>query len=105
MALADIQGDVAIVGNELRGSLKKLTGSNGITDLYGEGYFVALHLNPSDNAVKTEVGIGILAELEADGNVLLKVEDQNGYKLHIVQTDAEGNEFATYINLDKLTLA
>lgn len=104
VAISDIQGDVELVGNELRGTLLRQTGSNGITDVYGEGYFVALHIEPSSEAVSTEVGIEELAELDASGDVLLKVENQYGYKLHIVQTDGEGAEFATYINLDRLTL-
>ena len=105
VALTDIQGnDVELVGNELHGTLKKLTGHNAITDVWGEGYFVALTFTPSDAAVKTEVGIKNLVELDPDNSALIKVEDQFGTKLRVVQTDTNGKKFETYINLDKLTL-
>ena len=105
VALTDIQGDdVELVGNELKGTLKKLTGDNAITRVWGEGYFVALTFTPSAAAVKTEVGILNLAELDEDNSALIKVEDQFGTKLRVIQTDEDGNKFATYINLDKLTL-
>lgn len=105
VALTDIQDDdVELVGNELKGTLKKLTGSNAITNVWGEGYFVALTFTPSAAAVKTEVGIKNLAELDPDNSALIKVEDQFGTKLRVVQTDTNGKKFETYINLDKLTL-
>ena len=105
VALTDIQdNDVELVGNELHGTLKKLTGSNAITNVWGEGYFVALTFTPSEAAVKTEVGIKNLAELDEDNSALLKVEDMYGTKLRVIQTDKDGNTFHTYINLDKLTL-
>lgn len=105
VALTDIQGDdVELVGNELKGTLKKLTGSNAITDVWGEGYFVALTFTPSAAAVKTEVGIKNLAELDGDNSALIKVEDQFGTKLRVVQTDTNGKKFESYFNLDKLTL-
>ena len=105
MSLTDIQGnDIALVGNELKGTLKKLTGSNAITDVWGEGYFVALTFTPSAAAVKTEVGIKNLVELDPDNSALIKVEDQFGTKLRVVQTDTNGKKFESYFNLDKLTL-
>lgn len=105
MQLTDIQGnDVQLVGNELHGTLKKLTGSNAITDYWGEGYFVALTFTPSAAAVKTEVGLKNLVELDPDNSALLKIEDMYGTKLRVVQTDTDGNKFYTYINVDKLTL-
>lgn len=85
--------------------MKKLTGHNAITDYWGEGYFVALTFTPSQAAVKTEVGIKNLAELDSDNSALIKVEDQFGTKLRVVQTDNTGKKFTTYINLDRLTLA
>lgn len=85
--------------------MKKLTGHNAITDYWGEGYFVALTFTPSQAAVKTEVGIKNLTELDSDNSALIKVEDQFGYKLRVVQTDNTGKKFTTYINLDRLTLA
>ena len=103
--LTDIQGnDVELVGNELHGTLKKLTGSNAITDYWGEGYFVALTFTPDSDAVTTQVGIKNLVTLDPDNSALLKVEDMYGTKLRVVQTDANGVKFFTYINLDKLTL-
>lgn len=106
VALTDIQGDdVELVGNELHGTLKKLTGHNAITDVWGEGYFVALTFTPSEASVKTEVGIKNLAELDSDYSALIKVEDQFGDKLRVIQTDENGVKFETYINLDKLTLS
>lgn len=103
--LTDIQGDdIELVGNELHGTLKKLTGDNAITQVWGEGYFVALTFTPSAAAVKTEVGIKNLVELDPDNSALIKVEDMYGYKLRVVQTDTNGKKFETYINLDQLTL-
>lgn len=106
VALSDIQGDdVQLVGNEIHGTLKKLTGSNAITDVWGEGYFVALTFTPDSDAVSTQVGIKNLATLDPDNSALLKVEDMYGTKLRVIQTDANGVKFASYFNLDKLTLA
>lgn len=85
--------------------MKKLTGSNAITDYWGEGYFVVLTFTPSAAAVKTEVGIKNLVELDPDNSALIKVEDMYGTKLRVIQTDTYGKKFETYINLDKLTLA
>lgn len=105
VALTDIQGnDIELVGNELHGTLKKLTGDNAITQVWGEGYFIALTFTPDSDAVKTEVGILNLAELDPDMSALIKVEDQFGTKLRVVQTDANGNKFFSFFNLDKLTL-
>lgn len=105
VALSDIQGDdVELVGNELHGTLKKLTGDNAITRVWGEGYFVALTFTPSAAAVKTEVGIKNLAELDPDNSALIKVEDMYGTKLRVVQTDTNGKKFESYFNLDQLTL-
>ena len=84
--------------------MKKLTGSNAITDVWGEGYFVALTFTPDADAVTTQVGIKNLATLDPDNSALLKVEDMYGTKLRVVQTAASGVKFYTYINLDKLTL-
>ena len=104
VSLSDIQGDdIELVGNELKGTSKKLTGSNAITDYWGEGYFVVLTFTPSATAVKTEVGIKNLVELDPDNSALLKIEDPYGTKLRVVQTDSQGRKFETYINLDKLT--
>ncbi len=105
VALSDIQGnDVELVGNELHGTLKKLTGDNAITQVWGEGYFVALTFTPSAAAVKTEVGIKNLAELDSDNSALIKVEDMYGTKLRVVQTDTNGKKFESFFNLDQLTL-
>ena len=104
VALTDIQGDdIELVGNELRGTSKKLTGDNAITQVWGEGYFVALTFTPSVNAVKTEVGIKNLVELDPDNSALIKIEDAYGTKLRVVQTDSQGRKFESYFNLDKLT--
>ena len=84
--------------------MKKLTGDNAITRVWGEGYFVALTFTPDSDAVKTEVGILNLAELDGDLSALIKVEDQFGTKLRVVQTDANGNKFFSFFNLDKLVL-
>lgn len=84
--------------------MKKLTGDNAITRVWGEGYFVALTFTPDSDAVKTEVGILNLAELDEDLSALIKVEDQFGTKLRVVQTDTNGNQFFSFFNLDKLTL-
>lgn len=84
--------------------MKKLTGDNAITRVWGEGYFVALTFTPDSDAVKTEVGILNLAELDNDYSALIKVEDQFGTKLRVVQTDTNGNQFFSFFNLDKLTL-
>lgn len=84
--------------------MKKLTGDNAITRVWGEGYFIALTFTPDSDAVKTEVGILNLAELDEDLSALIKVEDQFGTKLRVVQTDENDVQFFSYFNLDKLTL-
>ena len=104
VSVSDIQGDdIELVGNELHGTSKFLSGSNAITDVWGEGNFVVLTFTPSEAAVKTEVGIKNLEQLDpSDNSALIKIEDQYGYKLRVVQTDEDGNKYETFINLDKL---
>lgn len=105
VALTDIQGDdIEQSGRDIIGTSKYLSGDNAITQVWGEGNFIAVTFTPSAYAVKTEVGIKNLVELDPDNSALIKVEDQYGTKLRVIQTDAQGRKFESYFNLDKLTL-
>lgn len=105
VALTDIQGDdIEQSGRDIIGTSKYLSGDNAITQVWGEGNFIVVTFTPSANAVKTEVGIKNLVELDPDNSALIKVEDQYGTKLRVIQTDSQGRKFESYFNLDKLTL-
>ena len=105
VALTDIQGDdIEQSGRDIVGTSKYLSGDNAITQVWGEGNFIVVTFTPSANAVKTEVGIKNLVELDPDNSALIKVEDQYGTKLRVIQTDSQGRKFESYFNLDKLTL-
>ena len=106
VAVSDIQGDdIEQSGRDILGTSKYLSGDNAITQVWGEGNFIVVTFTPSANAVKTEVGIKNLEELDpSDNSALIKVEDQFGYKLRVVQTDAQGRKMTSYFNLDKLVL-
>ena len=105
VAVSDIQGDdIDLSGRDIVGTSKYLSGDNAITQVWGEGNFIVVTFTPSENAVKTEVGIKNLEELDSDNSALIKVEDQYGYKLRVVQTDSQGRKMTSYFNLDKLVL-
>lgn len=105
MNVSDIQDDdLSVQGAFVTGTLKYLSGDNAITQVWGEGNFMLLKFTPDTHATKTEVGIKNLVELDSDLNALIKVEDQYGYKLRVIQHFADGTKTTQYINLDKLTL-
>ena len=103
--VADIQdsASISLEGANLYGTSKWLSGSNAITNVWGEGNFILLKFTPDTHATKVEVGIKNLVELDSDKNALIKVEDKYGYKLRVIQTFADGTTTQQYINLDTLT--
>ena len=57
--VSDIQSNVSIEGNQISGSLKYLSGSNAITDNWGEGNFLAVTFSADSWAAYDSVKVGL----------------------------------------------
>lgn len=57
--VSDIQSDVSIEGNNVSGSLKYLSGSNPITDEWGEGNFLAVTFEADNWSAYDSVKVGL----------------------------------------------
>ena len=97
--------DVVISNGAVTGTLKKLTGSNAITDVWGEGYFINLKWSDPDakaNSLKVGVepteGSGLQeCYTDTDRNGVFKITNKNIQ--HLVFVQSNGNH-ATVQTLD-----
>lgn len=89
-----MQENVSITGNNVAGTLKYLSGSNPITDVWGEGNFFAFTLADNDFTGLDSVKVGIqptqgtgLVEIinDPDKNGIVKVGDKNTQKFIVEQ--------------------
>ena len=90
-----MQDNVSITGNNVTGTLKYLSGSNPITDVWGEGNFFAFTLADNNftglDSVKVGVepsqGTGLVEILtDPDKNGIVKIGDKNTQKFVVLQT-------------------
>jgi len=110
-AVSDIQTDVTVDGDKIKGTLKYLT-EGSLPGYWGEGNFIALEFDDfSEGLTYEDVKVGLhnsagagLVTLDADKNGVFKITDKYNQKLMIVQTDAEGTTHTQYFDLSELTL-
>lgn len=96
--VSDMQEDIEVSGNKVTGTLKYLSGSNAITDVWGEGNFICLEFDADDWTDYTSVKVGLepsqssgLVEIidDPDKNGVFKVGNDVSQKFKIVMTDGE----------------
>ena len=99
--VSDIQADdVQVIGNDLfKGTSKYLSGSNPITDVWGEGNFLAVDIKADSWSPFTKVTIGLEpsqgsgpAEVSANDDAVFKIKDKDAQKLVIVATDGTNTD-------------
>lgn len=107
-----MQSNVSITGNDVTGTLKYLSGSNPITDVWGEGYFFCFTLADNTFTGLTSVKVGVepsqgtgLVEIinDPDKNGIVKIADKALQKFVIVQTNGTVTKKQAY-NLTGLIL-
>lgn len=107
---SDIQSDVSISSGSATGTLKYISGSNAITDVWGEGNFIVLKFSATSWSNYTSVKVGLepsvssgLVELinDPDKNGIFKITNKDIQRFKIVATGASGT-VTQYINLDRL---
>lgn len=110
--VTDIQEDVTISGNAIKGTLKYLD-SGAIASQWGNGYFMALDLSDNDFTDLTSVKVGMspsagteLVEIinNPDKNGVFKVGNKFNQKFVITQTDGTNTKTQSY-DLSQLELA
>ena len=95
--VADMQDDdVKFENGKVTGTLKYLSGSNAITDVWGEGYFLCFNMADATYTGLTSVKVGLtpsvssgLVEIinDADKNGIVKVTDKAQQLFTIIQSD------------------
>lgn len=94
--VSDLQENVSVTGNKITGTLKYLSGSNAITDQWGEGYFLAFTMADNTWTGLTKVLVGLDPSLSSglvnilpdpDKNGIVKISDKALQKFVIKQTD------------------
>lgn len=90
--VSDMQSDIAISGGAITGTLKYLSGSNAITDVWGEGNFICLKF-PDADIENSTVRVGLdpsqgsgLVELDPDKNGVFKITDKLRQKFCVEMT-------------------
>ena len=110
--MTDIQEDVIISGNAIKGKLKYLD-NGAIASQWGNGYFMALDLSANDFTGLTSVKVGMnpsagsgLIEIidDPDKNGVFKVSNRFNQKFVITQTDGTNTRTQSY-DLSQLELA
>ena len=115
VTIANFQSGVTFAGGKVTGTLTKLTGSNAITDVWGEGYFVAFQANVDDFSTDTmdSVKVGLvpsvssgLADLltDLDKNGIFKITDKNAQKFVLITTYKTGEIKTQAYDLSELVL-
>lgn len=106
--VSDMQSDIAISGGAITGTLKYLSGSNAITDVWGEGNFICLKF-PDADIENSTVKVGLepsagsgLVELDPDKNGVFKITDKLSQKF-VVQITKDGETVVQRYDLSGLT--
>lgn len=101
----DMQSGVTFGNGKVTGTLKYLSGSNAITDVWGEGYFLCFNMTDSTWTGYTSVKVGLtpsagsgLAEIinDPDKNGICKVSDKNQQLFTIVSTNGTQTRTKAY---------
>ncbi len=103
-----MQTGITVSGNTITGTLKYLSGSNAITDVWGEGNFLCLKF-PDADITNSMVKVGLepsagsgLVELDADKNGVFKITDKLHQKF-VVQMTKDGETVVQRYDLSGLT--
>lgn len=108
-----MQTSLAVNNGAITGTLKYLSGSNAITDVWGEGNFMCLDFNSTDFSDLTSVLVGLdpsqgsgLQEIidDPDKNGVFKVTNKDTQVFKIVATDSDNNTSTVTYDLSGLTL-
>lgn len=92
--VSDMMDDVSVTGSKVTGTLKYLSGSNAITDVWGEGYFFCFNLADNTFTGLDSVKVGVepsqgsgLVEIinDPDKNGICKIGDDVTQKFVILQ--------------------
>ena len=103
--------DVAVANGKITGTIKYLSGSNAITNVWGAGNFLALNwtnIDPKATSIKVglepSAGSGLVeAYGDPDHNGIFKITNKNIQKFKIVISNGEHSRVQTY-DLSGLTL-
>lgn len=95
----DLASGITVANGVISGTLKKLTGSNAITDKWGEGYFLPYKVSGIDTdanacyvGLEPSAGSGLVdIKPDPDKNGIAKITDQDIQMFVIISTDAQGN--------------
>lgn len=100
-----MQSDVEFSNGKVTGTLKYLSGSNAITDVWGEGYFLCFNMADNVYTGLTSVKVGLtpsagsgLVEIinDADKNGICKVTDKNQQLFTVIWTDGTQTRTRAY---------
>ena len=101
----DMQSNVSFSNGKVTGTLKYLSGSNAITDVWGEGYFLCFNMADSTWTGYTSVKVGVtpsagsgLVEIinDPDKNGFVKVNDKNQQLFTVVSTNGTQTRTKAY---------
>lgn len=110
MPISSLQEDVTVTGNKITGTLKYLSGSNAITNVWGAGNFLAIQFGEAPTGVSSiKVGLNPsagsgLVELmgDPDMNGIFKISNNKTQKLVVEMTGTKGKMVQEY-DLSELT--
>lgn len=75
----DMQSDVTFGDGKVTGTLKYLSGSNAITDRWGEGYFLCYNMADSTWTGYTSVKVGVTPSVSSGLVEIINDPDKNGF--------------------------
>lgn len=106
----DMQSGIAVSGNKITGTLKFLSGSNPITDMWGEGNFLCLQFATDDWADFSSVKVGLnpsqgsgMVDIlpDPDKNGVFKITNKNTQKF-VIEATSNGEVFTFNYDLSGL---
>ena len=106
-----MQTGVSVSGNKITGTLKYLSGSNAITDVWGEGNFLVLPFSDIDeNATSVKVGLepsagsGLVELLgDPDMNGVFKITSKELQKFKVISSNGATSTVQEF-DLSELTI-
>ena len=107
--IADFQSNLKVENNSIKGTLTKLT-SGDLVDAWGEGYFIAVKFEPSNNITYQNIKAGMqvsygsgLVQLDQDLDGVWKVTDKDNQKF-VVQITVDDKTYTNEYKLNELVL-
>lgn len=110
--VSDMQdNDITISDGAITGTLKYLSGSNAITDVWGEGYFINLQFANTDGLDECKVGLnpsvssGLVSIMsDPDKNGVFKITNKNQQDF-VLEIEKDGKKKLVSFDLSGLTLS